>query len=103
MTRKRSRRFGGFDSSAVLTLVVLTIAAAAGKIIVAYVAGLKDVNRLVIGSGMTPRGEVGFVFANVALGAGMLLAWQHAVLAVVLVFTTLAGPLLLRRSLAPRG
>ena len=95
--------FGGFGSSAVLTLVVLTIAAATGKILAAYVAGLKDVNRLVIGSGMTPRGEVGFVFANVALGAGVLLAWQHAVLAVVLVFTTLAGPLLLRRSLAPRG
>jgi len=91
--------FDSFDLPANFAIIILAIAAAAGKILAAFAARLRDVNRLVVGSGMMPRGEVGFVFANVALGAGVIVNAQYAILAVVLVLTTVAGPMILRRSL----
>jgi len=43
-----------------------------------------------------PRGEVGFVFAQVGFSAGLVSSTQLAALSLALVGTTLAGPLLLR-------
>lgn len=87
------------SGSATFDLLVLVVVAVLGKLLAGYAVGRKDINRAIVGSGMMPRGEVGFVFAKVAIGAGVLVGSQYAVLAIVLVLTTLAGPLILRRSL----
>jgi len=76
-----------------------------GKVASGVVAG--PVQRLVVGVGMIPRGEVGLLFASVGRAAGVLdTAMFGAVVAVVLVTTLLAPPLLqwsFARPLQPRG
>ena len=47
--------------------VVLTLAAIAGKQLCAFGVVGKGYDRLSIGIGMTPRGEVGLIFANIGL------------------------------------
>ena len=75
---------------------LLFAAAIAGKLL--SPALLKNgMNRMAIGSGMMPRGEVGFVFAQVGLTAGVLDPGRYSILTLVLVATTVLGPLLLRR------
>ncbi|HEV8479364.1 MAG TPA: cation:proton antiporter [Candidatus Eisenbacteria bacterium] len=64
-----------------------------GKVAAGLVAG--PVQRLVVGIGMIPRGEVGLLFAGVGRVAGVLdPAMFGAVVCVVLVTTLLAPPLL---------
>ncbi len=46
----------------------LTIAAIAGKQVCSLGVVTRGVNRLAVGIGMIPRGEVGLIFANVGLG-----------------------------------
>src|SRR4030095_2500435 len=48
----------------------LTVAAVAGKIICGLAAGKTD--RLSVGLGMVPRGEVGLIFASVGKGLGVI-------------------------------
>ena len=45
---------------------------------------------------MMPRGEVGFVFAQMGLSIGLFNGNQYSVLTLVIVATTIIGPLLLR-------
>ncbi len=83
---------------------VLTVAGVLGLIAVAakIVSGLGvprgGGDRMLIGVGMIPRGEVGLVFATLGLSSGVLGPSEHAtLLAVVLVTTMLAPPWLRRR------
>ena len=55
-------------------------------------------NRFAIGSGLVPRGEVGLVFAQAGLTASIFGPREYSLLALVLVVTTLAGPMLFRKS-----
>jgi len=79
--------------------VVLTAAAIAGKLVCGLGAGGR-VDRLAVGIGMVPRGEVGLTFAN--LGLGLTLAGEpvidpatySAVVAMVVVTTMLTPPAL---------
>ncbi len=76
---------------------VLLLVASAGKL--ASGAVLRGpINRWAIGSGMMPRGEVGLIFAQIGLGAGLLAAEQFSSIVLVLVATSVAGPVLLRLS-----
>ena len=77
-----------------LFLVMLT-AAVAGKLLCPMLIR-GNANKLAIGSGMMPRGEVGFVFAQVGLSVGVFKSNAYSVLTLVLVATTILGPLLLR-------
>jgi len=71
----------------------LIVVAVAGKLAAGFLAG--RVNRLVVGTGMVPRGEVGLIFAGVGLGTGALDGSLFgALVAVVLVTTFLAPPAL---------
>jgi Kef-type K+ transport system membrane component KefB len=82
----------------------LAIAAVAGKIACALAVG-RGVDRWAVALGMIPRGEVQLVYA--ALGTGMLLAGKPllsadmyaAIVAVVLVTTLVAPPLMRMRLL----
>lgn len=51
-----------------------------------------EADRLVVGVGMVPRGEVGLIVAAIALTAGILADWQYAALVVTALLTTLVAP-----------
>jgi Na+:H+ antiporter len=77
----------------------LTVAAVAGKLVAGVVAG-RGVDRLTVGMGMVPRGEVGLIFVSIGKGVGIIdEAMFSAVVAMVLA-TTLLAPVLLEWSIA---
>src|SRR5215510_7385009 len=84
---------------------LLTVAAMIGKQACALGAIGRPLNRLSIGIGMMPRGEVGLIFANIGLGlslAGHPIVDEAIFSAVVImvIVTTMATPPLLKWSLA---
>jgi Kef-type K+ transport system membrane component KefB len=83
---------------------LLTLAAIAGKQACSFGAIGGKLDRLSIGIGMIPRGEVGLIFANIGLGltlAGERIVDQAVFSAVVImvIVTTMATPPLLKWSL----
>jgi Kef-type K+ transport system membrane component KefB len=87
---------------------LLTLAAMIGKQACAIGAIGRPLDRLSIGIGMMPRGEVGLIFANIGLGlslAGQPIVDQALFSAVVImvIVTTMATPPLLKWSLARRA
>ena len=87
--------------------VVLTLAAIAGKQACSLGAFGGRLDRLSIGIGMIPRGEVGLIFANIGLGlsiAGQPIVDQDIFSAVVImvIVTTMATPPALRWSFSRR-
>ena len=85
----------------------LTVAAIIGKQACSLGVWDKATNRLAIGIGMIPRGEVGLIFANI--GLGLVIAGQRVVspevysaVVVMVIVTTMITPPLLKWSLARR-
>jgi Kef-type K+ transport system membrane component KefB len=77
--------------------VFLVVVAIVGKVITgAVVFGKEQLNRLAIGIGMIPRGEVGLVFAGVGSASGVLSPSLTAAIIVMVIFTTFLAPPLLR-------
>lgn len=86
-----------------LPVVVALIAAALlGKLLAPCVLWRTGLNRWVIGSALTPRGGIGFAFAQTALAAGALNAKQFSSVALAILGTTVIGPILLRLSAPSR-
>lgn len=80
-----------------LTMSLFLIAVAiVGKVVTGFaVFGQPGINRLAIGVGMIPRGEVGLVFASFGATTGVLSdALQAAIIVMVILTTFLAPPLL---------
>lgn len=68
-----------------------------GKVIAGFAAISKEpINRLAIGFGMIPRGEVGLVFAGLGAASGVLSNSLDAAIIIMVIVTTLVAPLLLR-------
>ena len=81
-----------------LAATAVLLVAVSSKLIPPFaIPGLSG-KRLVIGSGLIPRGEVGLLFAQVGLSSALLSNSQYSLLAIVIVATTIAGPLLFRFS-----
>jgi len=75
----------------------LVIVAIIGKVITGFtVIGQPQLNRLAIGVGMIPRGEVGLVFLGVGTAAGILSKPLEAAIVVMVISTTFLAPPLLR-------
>ena len=75
----------------------LVIVAIIGKTITGYaVFGQPGINRLAVGFGMIPRGEVGLVFAGVGAASGVLSESLDAAIIVMVIVTTFIAPPLLR-------
>ncbi len=74
----------------------LIVVAIVGKVLAGFTVFGKDkLNRLAIGVGMVPRGEVGLVFAGVGSASGVLSdSLDAAIIAMVILTTFLAPPLL---------
>jgi len=68
-----------------------------GKVITGLsVFGQPGINRLAIGVGMIPRGEVGLVFAGVGAASGALSKPLGAAIIMMVILTTFLAPPLLR-------
>jgi Kef-type K+ transport system membrane component KefB len=74
----------------------LTLVAVLGKLLAGYAAFGRPMNRLVIGVGMVPRGEVGLIFAQLGLTAGLLSAGLYSSVALMVMVTTFLAPPVLR-------
>jgi Kef-type K+ transport system membrane component KefB len=75
----------------------LIIVAMIGKVVSGWsVFGLPQVNRLAIGVGMIPRGEVGLVFAAVGSDSGALSPALDVAIILMVIITTFVAPPLLR-------
>jgi len=87
------------DRDALLLALALTVCAVIGKQACALVAFGPGVHRLSVGIGMIPRGEVGLIFAQTGLAAGVLNAGEYSALMLMVLVTTFMAPPLLRRLL----
>jgi Kef-type K+ transport system membrane component KefB len=75
----------------------LVLVAIAGKGITGLVVvGKPGINRLAIGAGMIPRGEVGLIFVSVGAAGGLLPAATQAGVVVMVIVTTFIAPPLIR-------
>jgi Kef-type K+ transport system membrane component KefB len=75
----------------------LVVVAIIGKTVTGLaVFGQPGINRLAIGVGMVPRGEVGLVFAGVGSGIGILSKPLEAAVIVMVILTTFLAPPVLR-------
>ena len=85
-----------FKPSVLGLAAVLSIVAVIGKLASALGMFGARVDRLLIGLGMIPRGEVGLIFASIGLANGVLDADQYGALILVVLVTTVMTPPLLR-------
>lgn len=75
----------------------LIVVAIIGKVVTGFaVFGQPGINRLAIGVGMVPRGEVGLVFVGVGSASGVLSKPLEAGIIVMVITTTFLAPALLR-------
>ncbi|MFB8791142.1 MAG: cation:proton antiporter [Potamolinea sp.] len=80
----------------VLAIFLITVAIL-GKVVTGLtVFGQPGINRLAIGVGMIPRGEVGLVFAAVGSASGALSEATEAAIIMMVILTTFLAPPLLR-------
>jgi Kef-type K+ transport system membrane component KefB len=78
--------------------LVLSIAAILGKLLCGLGAG-RGADRLTVGLGMMPRGEVGLIFASVGRSLGVLGDAEFSAVVMMVIITTLIAPVALRWSL----
>jgi Kef-type K+ transport system membrane component KefB len=88
------------DPKMLLIITVLTLVAVVSKGAAGFMVRGKGYDRLGIGFGMIPRGEVGLVFAAFAFTHGVFSGETYSAVIMVVLLTTLVGPILLKPRLA---
>ena len=107
-------KLAGFDASTLLLALVLVVTAVVGKLASGLGVRAKSADRLTIGLGMMPRGEVGLIFADAGAriapgGTPLFSPGVYAALVTAVFATTLIGPpalaarIRLRRALAAKS
>nr|CAA6830476.1 MAG: Na+/H+ antiporter [uncultured Thiotrichaceae bacterium] len=86
------------DSHTIWLAVVFTFVAIVGKVASGLFAG-KGVDRLSVGLGMVPRGEVGLIFASIGKGLGVVDDAIFSAIVMMVIVTTLVTPVVLKWSL----
>jgi Kef-type K+ transport system membrane component KefB len=85
------------NRSGLLIAVFMLAVAIVGKVITGWVVfGIPDINRLAIGVGMVPRGEVGLVFAGIGTASGALDKPLEVAIIIMVIMTTFLAPPFLR-------
>ena len=95
------RGLGSGAASLAAIVAILTLAALAGKLASGLGVLERGGDRMLVGVGMVPRGEVGLIFAVVGLttlvaGAPLLDAREYGALLLAIALTTLLAPLWLK-------
>lgn len=83
--------------------LVITAVAMIGKVMSGLPVWQPGLRRLVIGVGMIPRGEVGLIFAQIGLAAGVLSSGLYSSITLMVIVTALVTPPLLRILLVNAG
>lgn len=91
-----------FNTQVVMLALGLLVAAIGGKIISGWGAKPNS-NRLAIGLGMMPRGEVGLIFAAIGKSLGVINDELFSAVVLMVIVTTLIAPPLLKLTLAKKG
>ena len=89
--------------SVLLDAAILFVIAVAGKLVSMVGAIGTRSDRLLIGIGMIPRGEVGLIFASIGLAAGVLDDELYGALLLVVLLSTVVTPPLLRWRIQSTG
>lgn len=85
------------NRAALLIAIFLVVVAIVGKVVTGwFVFGIPNLNRLAIGIGMVPRGEVGLVFAAIGSASGVLSKPLEVSIIIMVILTTFLAPPLLR-------
>ena len=89
--------FNPANREGLIVAAFLLIVALAGKVATgwSYISNEKT-NRLVVGLGMMPRGEVGLIFLGLGTQAGLLTKPLEAAILLMVIGTTFLAPILLR-------
>jgi len=98
--------FNPFVQSNVLILQMafwLFLAALIGKIISGYAVVDKNINKLLIGVGMVPRGEVGLIFAGMGLANQIISQSVYSAAVAVIMATTFVTPFMLKMLIKKKG
>jgi Kef-type K+ transport system membrane component KefB len=87
-----------FNGTVIAVGAILFVIAVVGKVLAGYVVGwgAERLNRLAIGIGMVPRGEVGLIFADIGRRAGILSAEAFSAILIMVIATTFVAPPLLK-------
>jgi Kef-type K+ transport system membrane component KefB len=91
-----------FKPSVLALASALTVVAIVGKLIAGIGIGRSGGDKLLIGIGMIPRGEVGLIFASIGLSKGVLDDKLYGALLLMVLVTTVLTPPLLRQKLMRR-
>lgn len=89
------------DAKGIVIALALTAAAIAGKVVTGLGCSRK-LDRLSVGIGMMPRGEVGLIFASIGKGLGVVSDAVFSAVVAMVMLTTLLTPPLLKLTLARR-
>jgi predicted amino acid-binding ACT domain protein len=85
-----------FSSHVLIVAGILTTIAIVGKVLAAVGARGTNTDKLLIGIGMIPRGEVGLIFATIGVSIGVFDEELYAVVLLMVLLTTIITPPLLR-------
>jgi Kef-type K+ transport system membrane component KefB len=91
---------GTFTSPLILPVLVLALA---GKIIGGFLGSIHFLDRadaLMVGIGLTPRGEIALVVAKVALVSGIIAAGLYSAVTIMVIATIVLTPLMMKRGYA---
>jgi Kef-type K+ transport system membrane component KefB len=86
------------EPSTLLLAAGFTVAAVIGKLVSGAVAG-RGVDRLTVGIGMIPRGEVGLIFASIGKALGVVDDTVFSAIVVMVMLTTFGTPIALHWSM----
>jgi len=87
---------GGMLGFTIVICIVAVLAKVVGSFIGAKLGGFNFIESLRVGSGMVSRGEVGLIVASVGLSAAVINKDIFSVMIVMVLFTTLVTPILLK-------
>ena len=77
-------------------LFILFAIAVLGKVVSGFAVFWRKLNRLAVGMGMVPRGEVGLIFAQLGLLGGILSQDEFSAILIMVMGTTLMTPPILK-------
>ena len=97
----RLETFG--DSSVVGLALGLTVAAIIGKQVCGLAVVEKQLDRVSIGVGMIPRGEVGLIFAGIGKALNIVDGSLYSAIVIMVILTTLITPPALKLTIARWG
>ena len=92
-----------FNAQVIIVGGILVAVAFVGKVLAGFVVGwgAEKLNRLAIGIGMVPRGEVGLIFADIGRRAGLLSDEAFSAILIMVIVTTFIAPPLLKMFFKP--